>query len=206
MLFSYPGYYKMIVDNVGVMSGIECGNRRRIIRDEQIGMIRSAITDPHRLFPVVLVISLETEDGQMDEDWLGQFRVSDFTRTVWRYTHVFTCYEKTGRKLLESLRETPGGSALLEGIDSQVPRMYVFMPDEETDVYGPEDVNSCSFGRHLEARDDAMTYDIVHGGQAFYHKIVTDLREWNTSAARLENLGRTIEEKGKQAAAAFRAE
>lgn len=26
------------------------------------------------------------------------------------------------------------------------------------------------------------TYDIVRGGQAFYHKIVTDLREWNISA------------------------
>ena len=28
--------------------------------------------------------------------------------------------------------------------------------------------------------------DIVRGGQAFYHKIVTDLREWNVSAQRWE--------------------
>ena len=38
------------------------------------------------------------------------------------------------------------------------------------------DVTNCSFGRHLEARGDARTYDIVRGGQAFYHKIVTDSR------------------------------
>ena len=193
MLFSYPGYYKMIVDNVGVNNGIECSNRRRILREDQLGAVRRALTDPQRLFPIVLIISLETEDGQMDEGWLGQFRVSDFTRTVWRYTHVFTCYEKTGRKLLENLRETPGGRTLLGGTDTQLPRMYVFMPDEETVVYGPEDVNSCSFGRHLEARDDARTYDIVHGGQAFYHKIVTDLREWNVSSVRMENQAASIE-------------
>ena len=36
----------------------------------------------------------------MDEDWLSPFRVSDFTRTVWRYCHVFTGYEQTGRKFL----------------------------------------------------------------------------------------------------------
>ena len=53
---------------------------------------------------------------------------------------------------------------------------------DPVDDYGPEDVTNCSFGRHLEARGDARTYDIVRGGQAFYHKIVTDLREWNISA------------------------
>ena len=60
--------------------------------------------------------------------------------------------------------------------------LYIFWPGGDVDDYGPEDVTNCSFGRHLEARGDARTYDIVRGGQAFYHKIVTDLREWNISA------------------------
>jgi hypothetical protein len=34
----------------------------------------------------------------------------------------------------------------------------------------------------MEAREDVRTYDIVRGGQGFYHKIVTDLRDWNVSA------------------------
>ena len=50
--------------------------------------IDSALKDSERLFPVVMVVSRETSDGMMDEDRLGQFRVSDFTRTVWRYSHV----------------------------------------------------------------------------------------------------------------------
>ena len=111
----------------------------------------------------------------MDEEWLGQFRVSDFTRTVWRYAHVLTCYEPVGRKLLK-----------LEGVENaehgELPRLYIFWPDGDIDCFGPEDVKNCSFGRHLEARGDARTYDIVRGGQAFYHKIVTDLRDWNVSA------------------------
>ncbi len=75
----------------------------------------------------------------------------------------------------------------LAGIDlrqiDDIPRLYIFSGQAgDVDDYGPEDVTNCSFGRHLEARGDARTYDIVRGGQAFYHKIVTDLREWNISA------------------------
>ena len=111
----------------------------------------------------------------MDEDWLGQFRVSDFTRTVWRYAHVLTCYEGLGRTLLQEA----GSEADAE---DAVPRLYIFWPGGQVDSYGPDDVTNCSFGRHLEVRRDARTYDIVRGGQAFYHKIVTDLRDWNVAA------------------------
>lgn len=175
IFFSYPGYYKAIVDNVGIFNGIECGNRRRILREEQLPQVEQALRDPERVFPIVLIISKETEDGMMDEEWLGQFRVSDFTRTVWRYAHVFTCYEEVGRKLLDR-------TDIPADVRETLPRLYIFWPDGETDSYGPEDVRNCSFGRHLEARVDARTYDIVRGGQAFYHKIVTDLRDWNVSA------------------------
>lgn len=175
LFFSYPGYYKAIVDTVGINNAYPCFNRRRILREEQLPRLQQALEDPQRKFPIVVIMSKEAADGMMDEDWLGQFRVSDFTRTVWRYAHVLTCYEETGRKLLE-----------LTGCDAQaddaVPRLYIFWPGGGVDSYGPEDVTNCSFGRHLEVRGDARTYDIVRGGQAFYHKIVSDLRDWNVSA------------------------
>ena len=173
--FSYPGYYKTIVDNVGIFNGIDCLNRRRILREDQIQTLTQAIHDTKRTFPIVLIVSKENEDGMMDEEWLGQLRVSDFTRTVWRYAHVLTCYEKTGRQLLEVLGRDYSA-------EQAVPKIYVFWPDGQTDAYGPEAVKNCSFGRHLEMRD-ARTYDIVKGGQAFYHKIVTELRDWNVSAS-----------------------
>lgn len=174
IFFSYPGYYKSIVDNVGIFNGIDCLNRRRILKEEQVSALADAIRDPERMFPVVLIVSKENEDGMMDEEWLCQFRVSDFTRTVWRYAHAFTCYEKVGRALLsEQCRDGESADA--------VPKIYIFWPDGEVDIYGPEAVKNCSFGRHLEVRD-ARTYDIVKGGQAFYHKIVTELRDWNVSA------------------------
>ncbi|MDD3796603.1 MAG: hypothetical protein PHE06_11680 [Lachnospiraceae bacterium] len=180
MFFSYPGYYKSIVDSIGIFNGTECANRRRILREEQMPELQRALRDKQRVFPIVLIVSREAEDGMMDEEWLGQFRVSDFTRTVWRYAHVFTCYESVGVKILEDMgRELPSEMASLE---ETAPRLYIFYPDGDYDSYGPEDVINCSFGRHLEARGDARTYDIVRGGQAFYHKIVTDLRDWNVSA------------------------
>ena len=173
MFFSYPGFYKSIVDGIGIMSGIECFNRRRILRSEQIPALVSAVRDQENRFPLIVIMSETTADGQMDESWLGQFRVSDFTRTVWRYAHVFTCYDDVGREILEAL---DGSEAAAE---ASIPQMYIFWPDGQRDQYGPEDVANCSYGRHLETRDDTRTYDIVHGGQAFYHQIVTDLRERN---------------------------
>lgn len=173
--FSYPAFYKNIVDNVGVFNGLPCLGRRRIVREEQTDEVVRAIGS-ERQFPIVLIISREDEQGMMDEDWLMQFRVSDFTRTVWRYAHVLCCYEQVGREILRKTGDIRYGS------EPQVPRLYIFWPDGSFDDYGADDVMNCSFGRHLEARDDARTYDIVHGGQAFYHRIVTDLREWNIAA------------------------
>ena len=99
--FHVTGIFKTIVDSIGIVNGIECVNRRRIMREEQVCEILQALKDPSCMFPLVLIVSKRMEDGMMDEDWLGQFRVSDFTRTVWRYAHVFTCYEEVGRKYLE---------------------------------------------------------------------------------------------------------
>ncbi|MCD8076450.1 MAG: hypothetical protein LUF27_15750 [Lachnospiraceae bacterium] len=184
IFFSYPGYYKLIVDGIGIYNSIPCSNRRRIVREDGLPALEEAIGDWNRNFPIVVIISRADDDGMMDEDWLGAFRVSDFTRTVWRYAHVLTCYEEVGRKLLVGLRRTPafaaGRFSAFEAAD--IPRLYIFWPGGDVDDFGPEDVENCSFGRHLEARSDARTYDIVRGGQAFYHKIVTDLRDWNVSA------------------------
>jgi len=183
IFFSYPGYYKLIVDGIGIFNSIPCSNRRRIIREDGLSVLEEAIQDPNRNFPIVMIMSKEDSDGMMDEDWLGAFRVSDFTRTVWRYAHVLTCYEEVGRQLLAHLRQTPAyASEDFAAFDRDIPRLYIFWPGGEVDDFGPEDVENCSFGRHLEARSDARTYDIVRGGQAFYHKIVTDLRDWNVSA------------------------
>lgn len=175
IFFSYPGYYKTIVDSIGIFNGLECMNKRRMLREERFAQLVNALHDPERNFPIVVIISKETQDGMMDEEWLAPFRVSDFTRTVWRYVHVFTGYEEPGRKFLKMAGFT--------GVpEDGVPCLYIFWPDGTTDCYGPEDVRNCSFGRHMEARVDMRTYDIVRGGQGFYHKIVTDLRDWNVSA------------------------
>ena len=174
--FSYPGFYKNIVDNIGVVSALPCYGRRRIVREEEAQRVADAIIDPERQFPIVLIISKDDGTGMMDEDWLMQFRVSDFTRTVWRYAHVLCCYEPVGRQILKLAGDVRFSS------EPQVPRFYVYWPDGSQDDYSADDVENCSFGRHMEARGDARTYDIVYGGQAFYHRIVTDLRDWNVNA------------------------
>ncbi|MDO4323149.1 MAG: hypothetical protein Q4C61_11525 [Lachnospiraceae bacterium] len=175
IFFSYPGYYKTIVDSIGIFNGLNCISKRRLLREERLPELMKAVRDPERRFPIVVIISKANQEGMMDEDWLSPFRVSDFTRTVWRYAHVFTGYEAEGRRFLEM-------AGIGDVAEDGVPCMYIFWPDGTEDHYGPEDVKNCSFGRHMEARVDMRTYDIVRGGQGFYHKIVTDLRDWNVSA------------------------
>ena len=183
MFFSYPGFYKNIVDSIGIHSGIECQSKRRIVKEDQVDELVDALNDPERKFPVVLITSCDNGEGLMDEEWLGAFRVSDFTRTVWRYAHVLTCFEDVARRILKKTAQDYTS-------EDAVPRMYIFWPGTGPVSYKPADVRNCSFGRHLEARGDARTYDIVYGGQAFYHQIVTDLRDWNVSADMWEGFRR----------------
>lgn len=142
----------MIVDGIGVFNGVNCLNKRRMLREENLSSLADALKDTQRNFPIVVIISKENADGMMDEEWLAPFRVSDFTRTVWRYAHVYTGYETEGRRFL-SMAGVDGSAS------EAVPRLYIFWPDGTQDNYGPEDVKNCSFGRHMEARVDMLTYE-----------------------------------------------
>ncbi len=178
--FGYPRFYREICDNIGVYDIVKLESKRRIVNDDKsMDDLVRLILDKDRVFPIVFVVSESDKDNMMDERWLGQFRVSDFTKTVWRYCHVFTGYADIGRRMFERLN--------LDRV--KIPGVYVFWPgfdvvdnDEVNrfyECYDDEDVRTCSFGRHRDTRDDVLSYDIVRGGQGFYHKLLTDIRNYN---------------------------
>lgn len=181
LYFSFPKFYRDIADNIGIMDVVKCTSNRRIIKDAQVDNVYRLITDRERSLPVVVILSEENDEGMMDERWLGQFRVSDFTKSVWRYTHVYTGYAKSGHILLDKLKLSC----------EQIPGIYVFWPgcytldeglkEDTVDCYSASDVKNCSFGRHRETRNDVRTYDIVKGGQGFYHKLLMDIRDYNVT-------------------------
>ena len=87
--------------------------------------------------------------------------------------HIYTCNMDIGNQLLESL-----GMALDE------PAVYVFksaasVPKGDIigyySVYREEDILNCSFGRQ-QMKQAGRRYDIVKGGQAFYHKLLQEMR------------------------------
>ncbi len=84
-----------------------------------------------------------------------------------------------------------------------IPRLYIFWPGGDVDDYGPEDVTNCSFGRHLrqEEMPEPTTLSVVV--RRFYHKIVTDLREWNISADMWEGFKLEVVPEGKKQAFGF---
>lgn len=176
--FSCPKFYSNIVDRIGVLDVDSLSTSRRIIREADVERIRELILSRERTLPLCLIVSEENDKGWLDESWLENFRVFDFTRMAGRYTHIYTCSIKVAEMILDGIADASGES-----------RVYVFRAWSHADdyndnagdikklmtVYTPEDVHTCLFGRH-QVRHDARRYDMVTGGQAFYHKLLYEMR------------------------------
>lgn len=191
LYFSFPRFYKNITDNIGVLDVVRLSSGRNIVKKPEIPALAELVLDQKRMFPVVAIFSPEGQAGMMDESWLQQFRVSDFTKSVWRYAHVYTGYDRFSRKFFKLLgidrAKLSDVSATEDAGDGPLNTdgVYIFWPGftaGDTDqvlYYSPEDVSNCSFGRHREPQSQAHTFDIVKGGQAFYHKLLADIRDYN---------------------------
>ena len=171
--FSCPKFYSVISDRIGLFDVRYLSTSRRMIRDRQIPKIRDLINSPRRTMPVCLIVSEEGANGWLDETWLENFRVYDFTRMAGRYTHIYTCSTQAADQVLEGMGVPAGGRAV-----------YVFKPLSSVKSrsaadacvkYTQEDVASSRFGRH-KVRSDSSSFDIVFGGQAFYHKLLYEVR------------------------------
>ena len=171
--FSCPKFYSNIADKVGLFDVRYLSTSRKIIREYQIKKIHDLILSRRRTMPVCLVVSYERDNGWLNEDWLENFRVYDFTRMAGRYTHIYTCNMDIGNQLLESL-----------DIPLEEPTVFVFksavsVPNGDIigqrTVYKEEDILNCSFGRQ-QMKQEGRRYDIVKGGQAFYHKLLQEMR------------------------------
>ena len=172
--FSCPKFYSNISDKIGVLDVSLLSTSRRIIRLEQEDQVRELIADEKRSMPVCLIASPEKENGWLDEEWLENFRVYDFTRMAGRYTHIYTCSIEVFNAIMGCF-----------GVHSEGPVVCVISKlknenrlqdvSECITMYGPADIADCSFGRH-QVRHDVRRYDIVTGGQAFYHKLLHEMR------------------------------
>ena len=171
--FSCPKFYSNIADKVGLFDVRYLSTSRKIIREYQIKKIHDLILSRRRTMPVCLVVSYERDNGWLNEDWLENFRVYDFTRMAGRYTHIYTCNMDIGNQLLESL-----------DIPLEEPTVFVFKSAVsvrngdiigQRTVYKEEDILNCSFGRQ-QMKQEGRRYDIVKGGQAFYHKLLQEMR------------------------------
>ncbi len=172
--FSCPRFYSNIADRIGVFDVRYCSTSRRILKTEQVEKIRDLVVSPRRTFPVCLFVS-EEKDGWLDEEWLDKFRVYDFTRMAGRYTHIYTAGPEAAGELFSRLGirwdEEPGVhifKAGCTGRDGEIlPLSHV--------VYGRKDIENCTYGRHQRS-NNVSRYTIVKGGQAFYYKLLYEIR------------------------------
>ncbi len=177
--FSCPKFYSSISDRIGLFDVRYLSTSRRIIKDRDIGKIRNLILSTDRTLPVCLIISEDQGGGWLNEGWLENFRVYDFTRMAGRYTHIYTAAMYTGQDLLGPL-----------GIVLEEPSVIIFKSAAASYggdivgsrlVYTRADVEECLFGRR-QIKQEGQHYDIVRGGQAFYHKLLTEVRNEMTNS------------------------
>ena len=173
--FSCPKFYSAIADRIGVFDVRYLSTSRRIIRDRQVGKVQNLIRNNARRMPVCLIVSADQGGGWLHEGWLGEFRVYELTRIAGRYTHIYTCSTEIGRRVLEEI-----------GVPCTENAVYVFAPKTEENKneelpeyskYTEEDVKESHFGRH-QVSNEKNRYDLISGGQAFYHKLLMELRSY----------------------------
>ncbi|MDD6211686.1 MAG: hypothetical protein PUB22_00830 [Clostridiales bacterium] len=173
--FSCPRFYSNIADRIGVFDVRYCSTSRRILRSNQIRKIADLIRSTERTFPVCLFFSAERENGWLNEDWLDAFRVYDFTRMAGRYTHIYTGNLEMGRLLMEALglewSEEPGAYVFRTGYCDEYGQVNPIL----CECYREDDIKNCSYGRH-QRTNEGRRYGILKGGQAFYYKMLYEMR------------------------------
>ncbi len=174
--FSCPRFYSNVSDRIGIMDVEPCSTSRRILRHEDIGRIHALIRNPERTFPVCVIISRDQGNGWLDEGWLDQFRVYDFTRMAGRYTHIYTCSIEVAGHLFWDMGMQWDGQASVHIFKSQCIDCDGKLEPECHVIYHAKDVTECRFGRH-QLRNEGRRYDIVTGGQAFYYKLLHEMRD-----------------------------
>ncbi len=173
--FSCPRFYSNIADRIGIFDVRYCSSVRRVIRPEQTNKIIDLIRHPKRSFPVCLFISRE-ENGWLDEGWLDHFRIADFTKMAGRYTHIYTCNTEVGRAVIEAMGIGYDGEPGVHVFKAHCIMQDGTVREMKHVYYSPQDVADCSYGRQ-QLRSDGKRYDIVHGGQAFYYKLLHEMRD-----------------------------
>lgn len=173
--FSCPKFYSAIADRIGIFDVRYLSTSRRILRENQVQKIVELIRNKKRTMPVCIIVSTDQGGGWLHEGWLEGFKVYDFTRIAGRYTHIYTCSSAVGAGLANSL-----------GVPGAAKAVYVFYPKTEEagpddtpgySMYTEQDVKDSYFGRH-QVRKDTNRYDIISGGQAFYHKLLMEVRSF----------------------------
>lgn len=174
--FSCPRFYSNIADRIGVMDVEYCSTSRRILQDQDVGKVKDLIRHSERTFPVCIFVSRNQGNGWLDEGWLEQFRVYDFTRMAGRYTHIYTCSLEVAGHLFWDLGMPWDGQSGVHIFRSGCLDAEGKIDSEHHIVYNARDVQECRYGRH-QLRNEGRRYDIVTGGQAFYYKLLHEMRD-----------------------------
>lgn len=174
--FSCPRFYSNIADRIGVFDVRYCSTSRRIMKSNQVPKVKNLVCSEMRHFPVCLFFSDEKKNGWLDEEWLDEFRVYDFTRMAGRYTHIYTGNLEMGMQLMESLGLPWSGKPCVHVFRTGFQSTQDSVDGLLHEVFTEDDIVNCQFGRH-QHRNEMFRYNVVQGGQAFYYRLLQEMRD-----------------------------
>ncbi len=86
-MFSCPRFYRQIAAQIGIKDVWECGNVFCAVNERQAQQLLELLLDERRMFPIVMVVSSQENEGRLDESWLGGFAVRYMQEKAGHYVH-----------------------------------------------------------------------------------------------------------------------
>ena len=181
-MFSCPRFYRQIANQVGIIDYWKCGSTHCITTNEQAEEIYKLLVSNERRFPLVMVVSKDiTEDGRLDESWLGSFALRYVQEKAGHYTHFCRIHLEQSEHLLKMIKDN-NVSYEVDDADSCAQGVLIIRPKEKGKIccewFSEDHIKNCKFAS-FDAIEHLMPFKQHDAGKAFGNELLQTLRRMN---------------------------
>lgn len=184
-MFSCPRFYRQIATQIGIKDVWDCGNIHCITNEKQAQQMLELMLDERRIFPIVMVVSSEENEGRLDESWLGSFAVRYMQEKAGHYVH----FARVHAPMAEWLRSQMEARGLSHNhmsntrIEPLSQGIFVLSARKDSQIksewFNEEYIKNCKFAS-FDAIEHLQPFRQMDYGRVFGSELLQYLRKQNT--------------------------
>ncbi|MGN0165318.1 MAG: hypothetical protein ACI39R_03985 [Lachnospiraceae bacterium] len=185
-MFSCPRFYRQIATQIGIKDVWDCGNIFCITNDRQAQQMLELMLDERRIFPIVMVVSANENEGRLDEVWLGSFAVRYMQEKAGHYVHFARVHAPMAEWLRIQVAEHNLSHDHMdnEKIEPLSQGIFVLSARDgghiKSEWFNEEYIKNCKFAS-FDAIEHLQTFRQMDYGRVFGSELLQLLRKQNTS-------------------------